>query len=384
MRRRRARARFPFPWSSFMKPYPAGSWCRSVLCHSFRPFVLAALSLPAAAQAPVALFTTSPNPAEGGSPLTVQFIDQSTGTLTSWLWNFGDGGAGSTEQNPTHVFTLVQPFDVTLTVSGAQGSDTFTLLHAVDVLPTINGVVGAPPSLASLAVPVPDDLGSFVRDQAAAVRLGKALFWDVQVGSDGMTACASCHFQAGANDRIQNSLSAGADGVFAELASGNPGGPNSTLVAGDFPFHRFLDPERGTALIRDVDDRHGATGVVKKTFAGVNGTPVDAGATVADPTFHVGFTNVRQSTGRDAPTTIGAIFLQRIFWDGRANHFFNGVNIWGDVDPNARVLQAQPDGSLAEVHILLDNGATASQAVGPPLSDVEMSWNGRSFRELGR
>jgi cytochrome c peroxidase len=29
-----------------------------------------------------------------------------------------------------------------------------------------------------------------------AVVLGKALFWDVSVGSDGM-ACASCHFHAG-------------------------------------------------------------------------------------------------------------------------------------------------------------------------------------------
>ena len=26
-----------------------------------------------------------------------------------------------------------------------------------------------------------------------AVALGKALFWDMQVGSDGVQACASCH-----------------------------------------------------------------------------------------------------------------------------------------------------------------------------------------------
>jgi cytochrome c peroxidase len=40
-----------------------------------------------------------------------------------------------------------------------------------------------------------------VRDRQAAVRLGKALFWDAKVGSDGSTACASCHAHAGADDR---------------------------------------------------------------------------------------------------------------------------------------------------------------------------------------
>ena len=42
------------------------------------------------------------------------------------------------------------------------------------------------------------------------------------------------------------------------------------------------------------------------------------------------------------------------------------------------------DKSLRQVGILLDNGSTASQAVGPPLSDVEMSWLGRSFPDVGR
>jgi cytochrome c peroxidase len=55
----------------------------------------------------------------------------------------------------------------------------------------------APPSLKTVAVPEPPNLGEFVRDRTAAIQLGKALFWDMQVGSDGRTACASCHFAAG-------------------------------------------------------------------------------------------------------------------------------------------------------------------------------------------
>ncbi|MCH1495370.1 MAG: cytochrome-c peroxidase, partial [Rubripirellula sp.] len=44
--------------------------------------------------------------------------------------------------------------------------------------------------------------------RAAAIKLGKALFWDEQLGSGngGQYACASCHYQAGADSnplRIQ-------------------------------------------------------------------------------------------------------------------------------------------------------------------------------------
>src|SRR5438045_5539168 len=48
-------------------------------------------------------------------------------------------------------------------------------------------------SLAPLStVPVPQPVGGDIRDHAAAIRLGKALYWDVQTGGDGLTACASC------------------------------------------------------------------------------------------------------------------------------------------------------------------------------------------------
>src|SRR5262245_46039119 len=56
------------------------------------------------------------------------------------------------------------------------------------------------PPLSELPVPTPPNLAEFVRDVEAATVLGKALFWDMQVGSDGV-ACGSCHFQAGADPR---------------------------------------------------------------------------------------------------------------------------------------------------------------------------------------
>ncbi|SRR6266540_1702054 len=54
--------------------------------------------------------------------------------------------------------------------------------------------------LKGVAAPQPADLGRYAANSQTLVVLGKALFWDVQVGSDGRTACATCHFHAGAAD----------------------------------------------------------------------------------------------------------------------------------------------------------------------------------------
>lgn len=56
---------------------------------------------------------------------TVNFSDLSMGA-SSWLWDFGDGTT-STEQNPTHTYNGFGNYDVTLTVTNAQGcSNTLT------------------------------------------------------------------------------------------------------------------------------------------------------------------------------------------------------------------------------------------------------------------
>ena len=59
------------------------------------------------------------------------------------------------------------------------------------------------------SVAVPQLGGGDIVDAAAAVRLGKALFWDVQTGGDGQVACASCHFHGGADSRLLNVLNPG-------------------------------------------------------------------------------------------------------------------------------------------------------------------------------
>jgi PKD repeat protein len=71
----------------------------------------------------VAGFTGTP--LSGSAPLTVNFTDASTGTITSRSWDFGDG-ATSTATNPSHTYTSTGSFTVSLTVTGASGSNTLT------------------------------------------------------------------------------------------------------------------------------------------------------------------------------------------------------------------------------------------------------------------
>ena len=74
--------------------------------------------------APVANFVA--NVTSGTIPLSVQFVDSSTNTPTSWVWSFGDGGS-STLQNPSHTYTSAGTYTVTLTATNAAGSNTLSL-----------------------------------------------------------------------------------------------------------------------------------------------------------------------------------------------------------------------------------------------------------------
>jgi len=55
-------------------------------------------------------------------PMTVNFVDQSTGLPTSWFWDFGDGTT-STDQNPVHIYQNEGTYTVTLTARNNFGFD---------------------------------------------------------------------------------------------------------------------------------------------------------------------------------------------------------------------------------------------------------------------
>ncbi len=242
-----------------------------------------------------------------------------------------------------------------------------------------------PPTLLPLnqiPVPEPPNLFQFVKNKPAAIKLGKAFYWDMQVGSDGIQACGSCHFHAGADNRLKNTVNPGTRGGFSDF---QVRGPNEVLQPGDFPFHQRQNPEfQASPVVRDSHNVVGSQGVKLNKFVGiVPGSAVDNGIPVADPMFQVGNVNMRRVTARNVPSNINAVFNFNNFWDGRAHFVFNGVNPFGTLDPTAKVW-FNVNGVLQQQPVAIEFASLASQATGPPLDDTEMSYTGRTFPQLGR
>ena len=270
----------------------------------------------------------------------------------------------------------------------------------------IESDVAPPPSAKDLALPVivdtitglefvdeanSDGADGYIKDLAAAIVLGKALFWDAQAGSRG-EACATCHYHAGADNRSVNQLSPGlkgGNGIF-DPAAGGGGGPNHMLVPNDFPFHQLADPaDRDSTVLFDSDDVVSSAGTFAGDFVDIALPATDDNCSVKachpeDPDgFTVSGLNTRRVEPRNTPTVINAAFNHRNFWDGRANNIFNGIDPFGRRNVDARVLEVQ-GANVVPIQLALNNSSLASQAVGPPLSDFEMSCAGRSFPKIGK
>jgi cytochrome c peroxidase len=253
-----------------------------------------------------------------------------------------------------------------------------------------------PMSLKNVPIPpVPgllDGPDPIVVDKQKAIVLGKALFFDVNLGSDGMS-CASCHFHAGADRRVKNQLNPGDKGtgssgqVFDPLASGAVGGPNYSLRKADFPLHQYNDPlDKASGLKFSTDDVVASVGTFGGRFMGASRFrgASDTCEHGADPSFHVAGTRTRRVEPRNAPTVINAAFNHRNFWDGRANNIFNGSSVWGERDPNAGVWERINAREVVKRRLHLQNSSLASLATAPPLDDREMGCRQRGWPEIGR
>ncbi len=247
-------------------------------------------------------------------------------------------------------------------------------------------------------VPVPDVPGLLdgsnpvVVDKNMAIALGKALFWDTNLGSDGM-ACGSCHFHAGADARIKNQVNPGlkssntVSGQSFDVLGSGQGGPNHTLSQADFPLHKLANPYDPTSQVTsDTDDVVASSGTFSGEFTGASmfTGANDNCSRASDSIFHVSGVNTRRVEPRNAPTVINTIFNYRNFWDGRANNIYNGSSPWGDRDPNAGVWVKTGARSVAKQRLHLENSSLASLAMGPALSDTEMSCRQRKWPDIGR
>ncbi len=252
-----------------------------------------------------------------------------------------------------------------------------------------------PPSLQGVAIPetpgLLDGTQPIVTDKTAAIQLGKALFWDINVGSDGM-ACASCHFHAGVDGRFKNQLAPGkfdsknpSTSQFGSTASGKQGGVNYALHRRDFPLYQLSNPtDRDSKVLFNTDDIVSSSGVFSERFIGLDDKQQDQCVSKPDAIFHIGALNTRQVQPRQAPSVINAAFNYRNFWDGRANNIFNGVSPFGVRDTHAGIWVVGTDGIVKKQTLRLENASLASQAVAPPTSPSEMSCEQRNLADVGR
>ncbi|HEU4620542.1 MAG TPA: cytochrome-c peroxidase, partial [Gammaproteobacteria bacterium] len=118
--------------------------------------------------------------------------------------------------------------------------------------------------------------------------LGKILFWDEQLSADDTIACGTCHrpAQGGSDPRVGR----------------NPGADAGT-----------------------IDDVEGSPGIVRLDAAG-------------RPAEHPVFGRGPQVTARVAPSNFGALWAERVFWDGRAGP--------GVVDPDTHAVAIERGGAL--------------------------------------
>ncbi|HEX4972551.1 MAG TPA: cytochrome c peroxidase, partial [Steroidobacteraceae bacterium] len=226
-----------------------------------------------------------------------------------------------------------------LPASAAEDVREGTCAGASEMFPDSNP---GPGSLKTLRPHRIAELDTYIRDRRAAIALGKALFWDMQVGSDGIQACASCHFRAGADPRSINQANPG--------GANNPDltvnvGINHRLSDADFPLHQLADPtSRNSRVLRDNDDVISSQGVKLSRFVrAVPGADRDVTVPVPDEVFNINGLNTRRAEPRNTPTVINAAFNRDAFWDGRAETIFNGVSVFGVRDQNAQVLKARGD-----------------------------------------
>ena len=240
------------------------------------------------------------------------------------------------------------------------------------------------------------------RDEAAA--LGKALFWDMQVGSDGVQACGSCHFVAGADDRTKNQVNPNHFGVPADLTF-QVAQPNEELVPTDFPFSTGNDTAKHNDVASSMGVHFGMFGDIPPigsfiaNSSGVNALPIDLRSTSLSNVDPIpGFAGTtgnefRRVEPRNTPTLINSAFNFDNFWDGRARHDFNGGSVFGAADPQAHVFACgnpgnanctMPGQNFAATRQIIRNVSLASLATGPGLSEFEMSHQGRNWAKIGK
>ncbi len=300
------------------------------------------------------------------------------------------------------------------------------------------------PAGAAVATPA----GGIPTGRNTAIVLGKAMFWDMQVGSDGVQSCGTCHFSAGADTRSKNALNPnhlGGDLTFQIGDTGPVGNRagNYELKLTDFPFHKLTNPDvagdpacaspvvatvNGGVLENTPAASTGATGDVA---SGVTMTVCDAANVASDANDVASSMGVIYGLFGDIPTPGGGpgsgAFVQvpgmpnPVAPDIRGSTIdpipafqglrrveprntptmisagFNFDSFWDgrarhDFNGGSVFGAADPQrnvwvndgGTLTPTRQMIKFASIASLATGPGLSEFEMSFQGRNWQKVAK
>jgi PKD repeat protein len=251
----------------------------------------------------------SGTPTSGCAPLTVSFTDQSSGDVTSWEWDFGDGGT-STLQNPSHEYASAGDYTVTLTVTGACGTDSETKTGYISV--------GGPPLADFYGTPTSGETPLTVSftDQSS----GDVTSWDWDFGDGGISTLQNpSHEYAAAGDYTVALTVTGSCGSDTETKTG--------YITVTEPGTGFCD-DFGDGDASDWTVIAGTWSVVSQQYDGVNtggkGYSLAPAGDMADGTITVDWTSL---TGGN--WTNGQIFFG---WQDTGNYrcvdMRDGANKW--------------------------------------------------------
>jgi len=163
--------------------------------------------------APVAGFAATP--LTGFAPLDVTFTDQTSGSVDTRSWDFGDGGT-STGSAPVHTYATAGTYTVSLSVTGPGGSDSLTRTDYITVQ-----VLTAPdaPSGLSAGSPTANSIALSWTDNSSS----EASF-EVERSLDGVSWTAALSAPANATSATDSGLAPGTTyqyRVFARNAAGD-------------------------------------------------------------------------------------------------------------------------------------------------------------------
>ncbi len=101
---------------------------------------------------PLASFSSSTSTCTNDIISFTNLSNGNGGTITSYSWNFGDGSAQSSQQNPTHSYSAGGLYNVTLTTNTANCFDDTTIAITITPTPVINFAASASNGCSPLTV----------------------------------------------------------------------------------------------------------------------------------------------------------------------------------------------------------------------------------------